>query len=315
MHKTYFLIVVILLFNAIKTTAQQDAQYTQYMYNTISVNPAYAGSRESISITGLYRNQWVGVGGAPVTQTLSIHTPVGRANKVGLGVSIINDKIGPTQETYFDIDVSYTINTSNDGKLAFGVKAGGHLLDINFNHLNQYTNRDILLDTNIDNKFSPNVGVGTYYYDEKLYLGVSAPNLLETKHFDESRNDNKASSFLAKERINYYFIGGYIFDLNYYLKCKPAVLIKGVVGAPLQADISANFLIYDKFTIGAAYRWSAAISILTGYQISDAMMLGFAYDWETTALGNTEFNSGSYEFFLRYEIFNRNKRIIYPRFF
>ncbi|WP_103866919.1 type IX secretion system membrane protein PorP/SprF [Aquimarina sp. I32.4] len=314
MQRTYY-IMVILLTLVVTVCAQQDAQYTQYMYNTISVNPAYAGSRDAINITGVYRNQWVGIGGAPVTQTLSVHSPIGKSNKVGLGMSIINDKIGPTQETYFDIDFSYTIDTSVDGQLAFGVKAGGHLLNVNFNDLNQYTNTDVLLNTNVDNKFAPNFGVGLYYHTEKLYLGISAPNLLETQHFDESNTENRASSFLAEERINYYLIGGYVFDLNENIKLKPAMLLKGVAGAPLQVDISANTLINKKITLGAAYRWNAAVSILAGFQVSDAIMLGFAYDWETTALGNTEFNSGSYEFFLRYEIFERNDRIIYPRFF
>ncbi len=316
MNKAYLIALILFILTLTKVEAQQDAQYTQYMYNTISVNPAYAGSREAISITGLYRNQWVGIDGAPVTQTLNVHSPIGESNKIGLGLSIVNDKIGPTQETYFDIDFSYTINTSATGKLAFGVKAGGHLLDVNFQDLNQYTNTDILLNTNVDNKFSPNVGVGIYYHTEKLYLGVSAPNLLETQHFDESGGDNSSAlSFLAEERINFYLIGGYVFDINESLKLKPAVLFKGVSGAPLQADISANFLFKDKFTLGAAYRWSAALSVLTGFQVSDEIMLGFAYDWETTALGNTEFNAGSFEFFLRYEIFKKTERILYPRFF
>ncbi|MBQ0734971.1 type IX secretion system membrane protein PorP/SprF [Aquimarina celericrescens] len=314
MRKTYILTIGCFLLLLADIFAQQDAQYTQYMYNTISVNPAYAGSREAISIVGLYRNQWVGIGGAPATQTISVHSPIGASNKVGLGLSIINDKIGPTQETYFDIDFSYTIKTSDQGQLAFGVKGGGHLLDVNLDELNQYTNSDILLDTNIDNKFSPNVGVGVYYHTEKLYLGISAPNLLETEHFDESSSDNRASSFFAEERINYYFITGYVFDLSESLKFKPAFLVKAVDGSPLQVDLSANFLLNDKFTMGVAYRWDAALSGLVGFQISDAISMGFAYDWETTELGNTEFNAGSYEFFLRFEIF-KNNRIVYPRFF
>ena len=315
MKRTYFVSTLLFVMTFIQVIAQQDAQYTQYMYNTMSINPAYAGSRDAISITGLYRNQWVGIGGAPITQTLNIHSPIGPTNRVGLGMSIINDKIGPTQETYLDIDFSYTINTSESGQLAFGVKAAGHLLDVNFDDLNRYTNADLLLDANIDNKFSPNVGIGMYYHTEKLYLGVSAPNLLETKHFDEANDDNRASSFLAKERINYYIIGGYVFDIDENLKLKPAALLKTVAGAPLQVDVSANVLFRDKFTLGAAYRWSAAVSVLAGFQINENIMLGFAYDWETTELGNTEFNSGSYEFFLRYEIFKKQEKILYPRFF
>lgn len=313
--KKKYIVLILLMVIVESMQAQQDAQYTQYMYNTISVNPAYAGSRDAVSISGLYRNQWVGIGGAPVTQTLNIHSPIGWKEKVGLGLSIVNDKIGPTQETYIDIDFSYTIHTSAEGQLAFGIKAGGHLLDVNFDDLNQYTNSDILLDANIDNKFSPNVGVGAYYHTEKFYVGLSAPNLLKTKHFNESSSDNRASSFLAEERINFYLISGYVFDFSDDLKFKPASLLKGVGGAPLQVDISANFLYREKLMFGVAYRWSAAISALAGFQISDNIMLGFAYDRETTQLGNTEFNGGSYEFMLRYEIFRKPGKVMHPRFF
>ena len=314
MKRIYLVITALMALVSIETFGQQDAQYTQYMYNTMSINPAYAGSRDAISIAGLHRNQWVGIGGAPKSQTLTIHSPIGKTNKVGLGLSIVNDKIGPTQETYFDIDFSYTINTSKEGQLAFGIKGGGHLLDVNFEKLNQFTNTDILLESNIDNKFSPNVGIGVYYHREKFYLGLSAPNLLQTKHFDESSSDSSVSSFLAIERINYYGIAGSVFDVNSDLKFKPSILIKIVSGAPIQADLSANFLFYDKFILGGAYRWSAALSGMFGFQMSDAILLGFAYDRETTKLGKVAFSKGSYEFFLRYEVF-KNKKLLYPRFF
>jgi len=294
---------------AIESNAQQDAQYTQYMYNTMSVNPAYAGSRDAISMTGLYRTQWVGLDGAPDTQTFNIHSPIGDSEKVGLGLSIINDNIGPTRETYFDIDFSYTINTSDEGRLSFGIKGGGHLLNIAYSELSQFNNGDQLLQSDIENKFSPNVGAGIYYRKgDRWYVGLSAPNLLETKHFDES------SLSVANEQINLYLIGGYVFDINSDLKLKPAVLFKGVKGAPLQADLTLNALLKEKLTLGLAYRWSAAVSALLGYQLTDKLMLGLAYDRETTDLGNTQFEQGSYEVFLRYEIFE-NQKILSPRFF
>ena len=309
-NKITIIIVLLSTVFSIEMNGQQDAQYTQYMYNTMTINPAYAGSRGVLSIAGLHRSQWVGLEGAPRTQTLNLHTPIGRKGKVGLGVSIVNDQLGPTDETYFDIDFSYTVNTSEQGKLSFGIKAGGHLLDVCFSCLNEYSPNDALLQSNIDNKFSPNVGAGIYYRNsEKWYIGLSAPNLLETKHFDES------SLSTAKERINFYLIGGYVFDMSDSVKFKPAVLFKAVSGAPLQADLSANFLINDKLTLGAAYRWSAAFSGLVGLQLSDSFMVGFAYDRETTELGNTNFNDGSYEVFLRFELFNNRDKIISPRFF
>ncbi|AXT53658.1 type IX secretion system membrane protein PorP/SprF [Aquimarina sp. BL5] len=320
MRKKYILIVMVLLGFVLQQSswAQQDAQYTQYMYNTISVNPAYAGSRGVMSIMGLHRSQWVGLDGAPRTQTLTLNTPIGDNNRVGLGLSIVNDEIGPTDETYFDIDFSYTIPTSDTGKLSFGLKAGGHLLNVDFDRLSQFETGDPLFGNgNIDNKFSPNVGVGFYYHTDKFYVGLSAPNLLETDHFDEGAeiDDNGNSSFIAEERVNYYLIAGHVFDLSDTVKFKPAVLSKLVFGAPLQVDVSANFLLYDKLTLGVGYRWSAAFSAMAGFQVSDSLMIGFAYDKETTELGRTQFNDGSYEVMLRFELFRKYNRMLTPRFF
>ena len=307
--KKIILLVALLFVGFQELCAQQDAQYTQYMYNTMSVNPAYAGSREVFSATALHRSQWVGLEGAPTTQTLTVHSPVGKNEKVGLGVSIVNDKIGPTQETYLDIDFSYNVPMSDSGTLYFGLKAGGHLLDVNYNKLNPYNSGDALLQNNIENKFSPNIGVGLYYRQaDRWYLGLSAPNLLETKHFDNEQLS------VARERINLYLIGGYVLDLSSDFKFKPAVLFKAVSGAPLQADITANFIYNEKLTLGAAYRWSAAFSGLIGYQVSEQIMLGFAYDREVTDLGNATFNNGSFEVFLRFEL-SRLKKALSPRFF
>ncbi len=309
-NKIAILIILISCIFIGESKAQQDAQYTQYMYNTMSVNPAYAGSRDVLSGLLLHRSQWVGLDGAPRTQTFNLHSPIGEDKKVGLGLSIINDKIGPTHETYFDIDFSYTINTSEEGKLSFGLKGGGHLLDVAYSELSAYNSGDLLLQNDIKNKFSPNVGAGVYYRKgDKWYLGLSVPNLLETTHFDE------ASLSQARERMNAYLIGGYVFDLNADLKFKPAFLLKAVTGAPLQADLTANFLLREKLTLGVAYRWDAAFSGLVGYQFTDGIMVGFAYDREITALGRTEFQSGSFEVFLRFEFLNEPDKILSPRFF
>tara|TARA_R110002050_G_scaffold1281_1_gene9118 strand:+ start:803 stop:1735 length:933 start_codon:yes stop_codon:yes gene_type:complete len=309
--KKYIIIILFIITGFKSVTAQQDAQYTQYMYNTIAVNPAYAGTRGVLSISALHRSQWVGLDGAPTTQTINFHTPV--SNRVGLGLSIINDEIGngTNQDTYVDAAFSYSIPTSEKGKLSFGLKAGGHLLNIDFAKLRNYGAESNL--PNVDHKFSPNFGAGVYYHTQQFYAGLSVPNFLQTEHFDSSGNNS--SSFLAEERMNFYFITGYVFDFNPNLKFKPAALIKAVKGAPLQADFSVNFLLNDKFSLGAAYRWDAAVSALVGFQISDQLMLGLAYDREVTDLGATRFNDGSFEVFLRYEFITRYKKVLTPRFF
>lgn len=299
--------------------AQQDAQYTQYMYNTIVVNPAYAGSRGVLNFTGLHRSQWVGLDGAPRTQTLSLHAPVGE--RVGLGGSIVHDEIGPTQETYANVDFAYAIPTGEKGKLALGLKGGLRVMDVNFDRLDIFSRAqnqgfDPSFTNNVEDQVSPTIGVGLFYYTDKFYFGLSAPNLLETRHLDrETLGDSPSSSQLAEERINYYITAGRTFDLTDNVKFKPAVFSKLVFGAPLQVDVTANFLLYEKFTLGAAYRWSAALSALVGFQISDTTMIGFAYDRETTELGNSQINDGSYEIFMRFELFRASRRIITPRFF
>ncbi len=287
--------------------AQQDAQYTQYMYNTVSVNPGYAGSRGHMSIAALHRSQWVGLDGAPKTQTLNLHSPIGYRG-VGLGVSIVNDQIGPTSETNFDIDFSYTIYTSTEGRLSFGLKASAHLLDVRFSELNQFA-PDQTLEQDIDNRFSPNFGAGIYYHTQKFYAGLSVPRFLQTSHFDES------SLSSAKEQMNFYFITGYVWDLNPFLKFKPTLLTKVVQGAPLQVDLSANFMLNDKFILGAAYRWDAAVSGMVGFNISENILIGMAYDREVTELGSAAFNDGSFEVILRYDFIKTKGQMKSPRFF
>lgn len=294
----------VLMFTAMVSFAQQDAQFTQYMYNTININPAYAGSRGVLSIFALHRTQWVGLDGAPVTNTVSINTPL-NANNLGLGISVINDKIGPTHENTISADLSYTVPTSETFKLSFGIKATANLFDLDVSRLNPADDDPSLHD--YSNKFTPNIGAGVYLHSDKSYVGFSVPNFIETNRYD----DNEIAIF--KEKINYYLIAGYVFDLTNDIKFKPAILIKMVEGAPLQADVSANFMFNNKFVVGVAYRWSAALSAMVGFQVSEGLYIGYGYDHETTNLNH--YNSGSHEIFLRYELFKNNNKIITPRFF
>ena len=284
--------------------AQQDAQFTQYMYNTININPAYAGSREVMSIFGLHRTQWVGLAGAPVTNAFSLNTPINNS-KIGIGLSAINDRIGPTVENTLSVDVSYTVQTSETYKLSFGIKGTGNFFNLDSSQLNPLVDNDPSLINY--NKFTPNIGAGVYFHSDKSYIGVSVPNFIQSNRYN---SDNVA---ILKERINYYFIAGYVFDLNPNIKFKPALLTKLVTGSPLQVDVSGNFMFYNKFVIGAAYRWDAALSALAGFQITDGLYVGYGYDMETTKL--RKYNSGSHEVFLRYELFNNNNKILSPRFF
>ena len=302
--RTRLLIFAMMLVGMV-SYSQQDAQYTQYMYNTINVNPAYAGSRGVMSIFGLHRTQWVGLDGAPVTNAFSVNSPIENTN-LGVGLSFVNDRIGPTVENTISADISYTIPVSETYKLSFGIKGTANLFSFDRDKLNIQNQADPLLQS-LSNNFSPNVGAGAYFHSDKSYLGLSVPNFFQTKRY----NDNDYAVY--KERMNAYLIGGYVFDLSPNLKFKPAFLGKMVQGAPLQLDVSGNFLINDKFVLGAAWRWSAAASLMAGFQVSDGLYIGYGYDLDTTKLAH--YNSGSHEIFLRYELFKRQDRIVSPRFF
>lgn len=301
--KSVFLILVLMTLSGF---AQQDAQYTHYMYNTTTINPAYAGSRGVTSIFGMHRAQWIGIDGAPVTNSASINSPIENSN-LGIGLSFVNDQIGASDETTISSDISYTIQALESYKLSFGIKATAHLMNVDFTKLNRYDLNDPQFQNNIDNNISPNIGAGVYFHSDKLYLGFSVPNFLETNYF----NDN--SSVIVKERMHYYFIGGYVFDLGSSIQFKPAFLSKIIAGAPLQLDLSGNFLFNDRFVLGLAWRWDAAMSAMAGFQLTDGLFIGYGYDLETTKLAN--YNSGSHEIFIRFELFKRQNKIITPRFF
>lgn len=296
----------ILLLISMYIYAQQEPQYTQYMYNPTLVNPAYAGSKGHVSVYGMYRTQWVGLDGAPQTINFSMNKPLNASN-LGYGISVVNDRIGLSDETQLAVDLSYNIFFNNDYRLAFGIKTSANLLNIDYTKLNQYNPGEVVLQNNISNRLSPNVGAGIYFYNKKGYLGASVPMLLDTKKYDDISNSN------FNQRYHLYFMGGKVFDLGSNTKFKPAFISKIVSGSPVQLDLSANFLFNEKFTLGAAYRWSASLSAMAGFNVNNKLFVGYGYDRETTKLSG--FNSGSHEIFLQFELFENSKRVETPRFF
>lgn len=283
--------------------SQQDAQYTQYMYNQNILNPAYAGSNGVLSIGLLGRTQWIGVDGAPETLTLSLHSPIGK--NVGLGLSVIHDEIGPAKEDNVYADFSYTIHTSDQASLAFGIKAGFTLLNVR--SLSNLDNPDDAILNEPVNKNSPNFGAGVFYYTDKFYAGLSIPNFLVTRHLEKGNGIVSTAS----EKMHYFFTTGYVFDLSENLKLKPSAMVKAASGAPTSIDLSANALLNETVEFGLSYRLDESVSAIIGFNISNDFRIGYAYDHTISNFGR--FNSGSHELMLLFD-FNK-KRIKNPRFF
>lgn len=301
MKKIKLLLGVFALLSTVLVFGQQDTQYTQYMYNMNVLNPAYAGSKGVTSLGLLGRTQWVGVDGAPQTLTLSLHSPIG--NQVGLGFSVIHDEIGPVKEDNVYVDFSYTINTSEEGRLAFGLKGGVTFLDVR-----ETTMVDDYDPLNVPiHQTSPNFGAGVYYYTDKFYLGLSAPNFLETRHLE--KDGGQSSS--ATEKMHYFVTSGYVFDINDDLKLKPSTMIKATSGSPISVDLSLNLLVENRFEFGLSHRFDDSLSGMVGFNVNEDFRIGYAYDHTLSSYG--QFNSGSHEIMLLFDFNRRN--IKSPRFF
>jgi type IX secretion system PorP/SprF family membrane protein len=314
MKKNTPYIFAFLLFCCAFSYAQQLPQFSQYMFNTISINPAYAGSRETLSVVGLHRSQWVGLEGGPTTQTLSIHSPL-RNEKVGLGLSVINDQLGFENFVFVYGDFSYTINTGEKTKLAFGLKAGfTHYNLDNFGFLDDEAVYSDPFFSDVSSRWNPNMGLGLFWHTNKWYVGVSAPRVLNTDYNLSNRVENV--DYLALERIGYYLTGGYVFNLSENTKFKPAVLAKVTNGAPISFDINANFLFFEKLWLGGGYRYNQDTTTLGGlidFQVSKELRIGYTYEYFLSDL--RPYTSGTHEILLMYEIFKPQKRIKSPRYF
>lgn len=295
-----FWLIAFLMCTTFTTYAQREPQYTQYMYNIGSFNPAYVGSVEDTEITAAYRAQWVSVEGAPRTIRLGVNLPF-ENEKNGLGLNIVNDELGPSTQTYFDISYSFQVKVSDDTKLSFGIDAGGALLNVDYSKGDFEIANEPLLNQNTFNDFYPTIGAGLFLYGDNWYTGVSVPNFLTDIIYKDE------VSVFIEDKPQFNFIGGYVFDISDGLKFKPAVLLNYLDGLPLNANVSTNFLISDVVTLGASYRFDNAISGLAGIQISNSTFFGYSYDYNTNGLSG--YNDGSHEVILKFYIGRGNKSI------
>ncbi|WP_040254224.1 PorP/SprF family type IX secretion system membrane protein [Psychroserpens mesophilus] len=299
--KKLYIIVVFLI--ATQMYGQQDPQYTQYMYNMNVINPAYAGSRENLSFGLLYRTQWTGIDGAPETGTFFGHLPVGE--KVGIGLSVIADQIGPVKETNAYADFSYTLKLGGEHRLAFGVKAGATFHDIGLGSIDLIDPTDPFFQ-NI-NSTTPNIGAGVFYYTNNYYISFSVPNMLNSVHLDA--NGNK----LGTEATHYFLTGGYVFQLSPNTKLKPSFLVKSSFDAPTSYDVNLNALFFEKFEVGGSYRLDDSFSGLVNFAVTPTVRIGYAYDAVRSDIKN--YAPASHEFMLLFDLNFPKKVSRSPRYF
>jgi len=302
--KKNIIILLIFLF-ALSANAQQDPQYTQYMYNMNVINPAYAGSVEGIGVGMLYRNQWEGLEGAPTTGTINIHSAIGK--NVGLGISVISDDIGPVKETNIYADFSYTLNLSNNNNLAFGLKAGFTTHDIGLIGLDIIHPNDPFFANNI-NETTPNIGAGIYFYNQnQYYVSVSMPNILNSVHLDADEYN------IGSETQHLFAAAGYVYDISEDFKLKPHVFLKYAFDSPASIDVNANLFMYDLVEIGVGYRLDDAITAMVNFQVSPSIRIGYAYDNTQSKLNY--YTKSSHEIFINFDISFRTKVSRSPRYF
>ena len=299
------ILILFALVIAQEITAQQDPQYTQYMYNMNVINPAYAGISEGLAIGALYRSQWVGLDGGPETFTFNIHSPVGK--QLALGLSVISDKIGPVEETNAYVDVSYTIPVGMETRLAFGVKGGFTFHNIGLVDLNLVDPGDPFFAQNI-NETTPNIGAGVYFYKpNKYYISASVPNILNGVHLDA--NGTKIGS----ETEHFFTAVGYVFDLSNNFKLKPHALLKYATDAPISYDLNANLFMYDLVEVGVGYRLDDSFSGMVNFQVMDNLRIGYAYDAIQSDLDIV--TNSSHEVFINFDFNFSSKVSRSPRYF
>ena len=300
-----YILFAILMFTLFGLNAQQDPHFTQYFDNTLFVNPAYAGSKGVMNITGIHREQWIGFDGRPRSSTFSIHSPL-NYESVGVGFTLVNDEAGPVKQTMMYGDFSYTLRfKDSDHKLAFGLKAGANIINVGTSTLQTTDPNDPKLLTNVTNRVNPNFGLGVYYHSSKLFAGFSIPKFVQRSYDGLSKT--------SLEKRHYYFIFGGVVPVNAQWKIRPSAQVKMTAGAPVSIDLSSAGIYQDKLWFGLMYRVGSAFGVFAQYQITPQFKLGVASDFGTQQIRN--YNYGTFEMLASYDFVFKKQGIRSPRYF
>jgi type IX secretion system PorP/SprF family membrane protein len=303
MKKIKFVGALVFLLASGRGIAQQQVMFTQYMFNGLALNPAYAGSHETVSVTALARKQWTGLEGAPSTQTFSIHSPI-RSQRMSLGFLFLHDNIGVTDQTGVFGSYAYRIPINAKGKLAFGLQGGYSYYNSQFTKVSP-TDPTFAYDVRL---VHPSIGFGLYYNTDRFFLGVSVPQLNQTS---PNISTPDSDSHLVR---HYFATAGYVFDLTHALKLKPNILLKAVDGAPVEFDLNANLLIKEVIWVGLSWRSFDSLDGILQLQVNDQLQVSYSYDFATTT-DLSRVNGGSHELMLNYRFSFIKTKIITPRYF
>ncbi|HEY3373373.1 MAG TPA: type IX secretion system membrane protein PorP/SprF [Prolixibacteraceae bacterium] len=301
-------LVIVLMFIAGESIAQQDPMYTQYMENLMTINPAYAGSKNLLSMMAVSRNQWVGMDKAPETRTFAIHSPIVNTN-MGLGLSFLSDQIWPIKQNGLYLDYSYTLHFNNRRKLAFGLKAGVNFYEAGIADLTTVDPNDPLFADDINHSFLPNFGVGVFYHTDLFYMGLSVPKLIK----NTINKTGFSTGQFDREEVHLFFMSGYVFEVNRIVKFKPSVLTRFVINAPVSFDFNSTLVFYDRLWVGAMCRLGDSFGGLFQLKATNQMKIGYSYDFPISRLG--AFNNGTHEIMVSFDFDLGNDKIRSPRYF
>lgn len=311
MKKSIILLIAV-IFSSICAKAQYDAMFTQYMFNEMYINPAYTGSKDAMAINLTHRQQWVNFPGRPITTSFTLHGPLAN-NKMGLGLSVLNEQIGKLNRNLVYLNYAYRVKMGDNGHLSFGLMAGIHNQVNKLSELKSTETGDIQISQNTPSLISPQFGAGIYYYTNKFYAGISVPRMIDDSYLFNQTGEIIKSNSLNVSKFHYYLTVGNVFEINDDLKIKPQAMVKMVQNAPIQYDLNVNFLLKNKLWLGVSYRSGADVSALIGFQVTPQFLVNYSYDYALTKI--QKYSQGSHEITLGYLFSYKQRKVVTPRYF
>jgi len=299
-------VLAICLVMPYKIQAQQDPGFTQYMYNTLAINPAYAGTEEALSMLMMSRHQWLGFDGGPQTQSLSVHGPVD-VKFIGLGLSYSKDRIGPVSSDNVYADYAFRIKLHEGGILSMGLKTGASFSQNSLTSLNPIFEGDPTFQTDEPAFWSVNFGTGLFYYTKSFYLGISVPKIRAISFSKDPELYN-----YQRPEDHYFMMTGYVWDIDPQWKLKPSILAKYVSGSPVSLDFNLNTMYKERVVAGFSHRLGDSFGGMLQMKAFSNLWIGYAYDFTITPLKNH--NTGTHEFLLLFDFF-KPEVVKSPRFF